>query len=68
MMFEKEKRCAKCGKTFACGGLLGCWCRDVRLDAATLARLKERYADCLCPDCLTAMAASPVEERRDQVV
>ena len=56
-MFEKEKRCEKCGQTFGCGGLLGCWCRDVTLDEATLARLRASYGDCLCPDCLKAMAA-----------
>ena len=62
-MFEKEKRCSKCGAAFDCGGLLGCWCRDVTLDAQTLAALKEKYADCLCPSCLKAMAsvAAPVK-------
>jgi len=51
-MFEKQKRCSKCGLAFECGGLFGCWCRDVKLDRATLDALKERYDDCLCPDCL----------------
>jgi len=56
-MFEKEKRCPKCGVAFECGGLFGCWCRDVKLDKAALATLKERYVDCLCPDCLKQLAA-----------
>jgi hypothetical protein len=56
-MFEKEKRCPKCGVAFDCGGLLGCWCRDVKLDSAMLAALKERYNDCLCPHCLKELAA-----------
>jgi hypothetical protein len=56
-MFEKEKRCSKCGVAFDCGGLLGCWCRDVKLDAATLAAMKQRYTDCLCPDCLKKLAS-----------
>ena len=56
-MFEKEKRCAKCGLAFDCGGLFGCWCRDVKLDKAALAQLKEQYSDCLCPDCLKQFAA-----------
>ena len=51
-LLGKEKRCSKCGETFGCGGLLGCWCRDVELDAAARALLKERYDDCLCPSCL----------------
>ncbi len=58
-MFEKEKRCSKCGETFGCGGLPGCWCRDVKLDEAALADLKLRHDDCLCPACLKALA-SPV--------
>lgn len=56
-MFEKEKRCSQCGAAFDCGGLLGCWCRDVKLDEAALAALKASYADCLCPACLKAVAA-----------
>jgi hypothetical protein len=68
MIFEKEKRCGKCGRTFGCGGLTGCWCRDVKLDAAALAALKERYDDCLCPDCLTALAARGVDDRPGPVV
>ena len=55
-MFEKQKRCSKCGLAFECGGLFGCWCRDVKLDSATLAALKERYDDCLCPGCLKQLA------------
>src|SRR5262249_57715598 len=51
-VFEKEKRCSKCGESFQCGGLFGCWCRDVKLDVATLVDLRAKYADCLCPACL----------------
>ncbi len=58
-MFAKEKRCSKCGVSFDCGGLLGCWCRDIKLDATTLATMKERYDDCLCPDCLKQLATLP---------
>jgi cysteine-rich CWC protein len=56
-LFSKEKRCAKCGLAFDCGGLLGCWCRDVKLSADQLAILRSRYVDCLCPTCLKAAAA-----------
>ena len=55
-MFEKQKRCSKCGAEFECGGVFGCWCRDVKLDRDTLAALKERHDDCLCPDCLKQLA------------
>jgi hypothetical protein len=56
-LLEKEKHCSKCGAAFGCGGLLGCWCRDVKLDEAALAALRASYADCLCPACLKAVAA-----------
>ena len=60
-----QKLCSKCGFAFDCGGLLGCWCREVTLDEATLAALKEGYADCLCPACLKAMAVSdPVTDAK----
>ena len=57
MIFAKEKRCSKCGLAFDCGGLFGCWCRDVKLSEAQLAMLRKRYVDCLCPTCLKALAA-----------
>lgn len=57
-IFAKEKRCSKCGVAFDCGGLFGCWCRDVKLTEKQLASLRQRYADCLCPTCLSAIAAS----------
>jgi cysteine-rich CWC protein len=57
MIFAKEKRCSKCGLAFDCGGLFGCWCRDVKLSEAQLAMLRKRYVDCLCPTCLKAVAA-----------
>jgi len=55
-LLAKEKRCEKCGATFDCGGLFGCWCRDVAIDLKTLAELRDKYADCLCPSCLHALA------------
>ena len=54
-LLEKEKQCSKCGQPFGCGGLFGCWCRDVELDEATLKTLRGTYADCLCPNCLKAL-------------
>jgi len=61
-LFEKEKACSKCGQAFGCGGLLGCWCRDVKLDERTLKDLRAAYADCLCPDCLKALQ-TPVTDK-----
>lgn len=56
-MFSKDKRCPKCGLVFSCGGLFGCWCREVKLTEAQLALLRQRYTDCLCPACLRAAAS-----------
>ena len=56
MILAKEKRCSKCGVAFDCGGLFGCWCRDVKLSEAQLTELRGRYVDCLCPACLKAVA------------
>jgi Cysteine-rich CWC len=61
-MFAKEKHCSQCGESFECGGLLGCWCRNVKVDAATLVEMRGKYADCLCPACLNAHARRGVEE------
>ena len=55
-MFAQEKRCQRCGQAFDCGGLLGCWCWKVKLDGAARHTLREQYADCLCPACLTRIA------------
>lgn len=60
-----ERRCEACGSTFGCGAEVGtCWCDEPRLDAKTLARLRETYDRCLCPDCLLPLAtgeeASPL--------
>ena len=57
-MFAREKRCQKCGQAFDCGGLFGCWCWKVKLDAAGRAALREQYSDCLCPACLNQSAAA----------
>jgi hypothetical protein len=53
----RQQRCEACGSTFGCGADAGtCWCDDPRLDPATLARLREAYERCLCPDCLLPLA------------
>jgi len=50
---------------FDCGGLFGCWCRDVKLDQATLATLKQQYTDCLCRACLEQVANSGADSAID---
>jgi hypothetical protein len=53
-----EKKCSRCGAAFLCRQAEGCWCGGVRVDAAMLAEIRERYADCLCEECLRALAHS----------
>jgi hypothetical protein len=66
-MFEKQKRCSKCGLTFECGGLFGCWCRQVKLDQAALAALKQQYDDCLCPSCLRQISQDSSASGRESL-
>jgi hypothetical protein len=49
-----EKTCPRCGRVFTCHQESGCWCNEVVLRPETLAKLRERYSDCLCEDCLRA--------------
>jgi hypothetical protein len=53
------ERCPRCGGAFRCGrdDAAPCPCTTVRLDAPTLARLRERWQGCLCLPCLAALAA-----------
>jgi len=54
------RECEACGKPFICGASLkGCWCVQLKLDAVTRQRLRERYKDCLCSDCLKRFAEAP---------
>jgi hypothetical protein len=58
-MRVRDQTCEACGATFGCGAEAGgCWCNDVKLDAATLARLRATHERCLCPACLRALAAA----------
>ncbi len=49
--------CPRCGGGFHCGvnDAAPCACTTVRLDAATLAALRQRYASCLCLRCLNEL-------------
>jgi len=53
-----EKKCPHCGESFTCKQEAGCWCATLRLESATLAQLRARYADCLCEACLRKLAAA----------
>jgi hypothetical protein len=52
-----QKKCGACGELFSCGvPEPSCWCEGVNLSPAALEKLRARYADCLCPRCLAAVA------------
>ena len=59
------KICPRCGARFECLHSAACWCASVRLDETARRELAARYDDCLCPDCLAAIAAgTPLESGR----
>lgn len=50
-----KKYCSKCNKDFECkADERGCWCESFTLSGDALAQLKNDFADCLCPACLSA--------------
>ena len=58
----KRKICSYCGEPFECASPQGgCWCESIALDRETLAVLRERYTDCLCPRCLKEFAGRGFE-------
>lgn len=52
----RSKPCAKCGTYFECYGDKDCWCDSIKLSEENLQFLRETYADCLCPSCLSQYA------------
>jgi hypothetical protein len=55
----QQKTCEKCGAKFDCHAPSGpCWCDEIKLKTDTLASLRAKYNDCLCPTCLKAVAAA----------
>ena len=52
----RSKSCAKCGTYFECYGDMDCWCNSITLTDEKLQYLRETFADCLCPSCLSQYA------------
>ncbi len=46
------KICPECGRDFSCFGDNDCWCEKIRLHRKDMVQILQKYADCLCPDCL----------------
>jgi Cysteine-rich CWC len=57
-----DARCPRCGRAFHCGidDPQPCACTTLRLSAATLADLRQRYRGCLCLTCLGELASPAV--------
>lgn len=63
-MTNSTKICQRCGESFGCEAMnqtmnqeTRCWCQDV----PTVKNIPKQYKDCLCPDCLTALAKAETE-------
>jgi len=62
-----DARCPRCGGGFRCGvrDSAPCPCTTLKLSPELQAALRERYAGCLCLDCLQALArGEPLEAER----
>lgn len=63
-----QENCAACGQPFGCGASTAeadaspCWCREIKLSEAALFELRERFAGCLCQNCLSALANQPTAD------
>lgn len=54
--------CEACGAEFVCRATLkNCWCAEVELAEETRRILRERYARCLCRECLERFARDDEE-------
>ncbi|WP_393972066.1 cysteine-rich CWC family protein [Oxyplasma meridianum] len=49
----KTKTCQLCGSKFSCGGLLGCWCDQLKIDRKQRELISLVASDCVCQECLT---------------
>jgi len=58
---DGTKQCPRCGADFECrvDDLRNCDCIAVKVSLPALKTLQQRYSDCLCPNCLREIAASP---------
>lgn len=58
---DGSKQCPRCGARFECkvDDLRNCDCVAIKVAQPVLKTLQNRYSDCLCPNCLRKIAASP---------
>jgi Cysteine-rich CWC len=55
---HEEKKCAWCDAFFECkpGDVANCDCGKVKISADVYKYISEKYNDCLCHQCLTALS------------
>lgn len=60
MAHHESVTCPRCKAAFECraGTILQCQCQQVTLTEEERAFINERYAECLCADCLIKMKES----------
>lgn len=68
MSADASDRCPRCGGGFHCGAndAEPCACAALKLDAATLAELRQQYAGCLCLKCLHEISLSMPKAQADR--
>ena len=51
---HENKTCSRCNKGFECkvGNVLECQCSQIQLSYEEKVFIEDKYADCLCIDCL----------------
>jgi hypothetical protein len=51
---HENKVCNRCNKNFECkvGNVLECQCSQIQLSYEEKVYIEDKYADCLCIDCL----------------
>jgi len=54
MCKHEEKKCPRCNNPFECkvGDVMHCQCYGITFTTEEKAFIEERYADCLCRNCL----------------
>jgi hypothetical protein len=57
MAHHEKKHCPRCAKPFECkpGSITQCQCFGIQLTTEQKSFIEDRYADCLCRDCLVQL-------------
>lgn len=48
----ETKVCPECGAKFECSHNASCWCMSYVISEEKLEIIKNKYSNCLCPECL----------------